>query len=93
MKTVDVLRKARELVAAGWCKGAYQQGRRFCAVGALRAACPDEDMVVAVAHRRLGAYLPELVGGDVVRYNDAHTTTHADVLALFDRAIENKRHR
>jgi hypothetical protein len=53
---------------------------RHCAATALKAAsCPS-------AGYRLAVQLPDGWSG-VVEYNDAPSTTHADILALFDRAI------
>ena len=61
----------------------------FCAVGALLGAlhrAGNDDDGECVALRRLRKALP--IGfADVVSLNDHPDTTHADIMAVFDRAI------
>jgi hypothetical protein len=86
--TLRVLRGARELLAAGWCKGAMQSGDeysgyKYCARGAI----------AAVNGRAFPfAYVESFVPKDrsLPDYNDDPKTTHADILALFDRAIATR---
>jgi hypothetical protein len=84
----DDLIAARGLVEAHWGKGDRETGRiprdKFCAMtalGAKRDACRQALIDALPADRRDGPY-------PVVEYNDDPSTTHADVLALFDRAIQ-----
>lgn len=102
--TDDVLRRlqvARAMIANedGWSPcGAYtwREGRREpsrCTVMAVADAGPQGDEVRGCL-RYLRDALPH--GGDgtlhgLITYNDKPTTTHADVLALFDRAINARR--
>lgn len=56
-----------------------------CAMQAVMRAARDEDACLS-ALIRLAAHLP--AGWSAVHlYNDHRTTTHADILALYDRAI------
>ena len=95
------LRGARERIARGWTQGATArveawglvvvpqspQATCWCAVGALESATrylsDAGDALMA-----LRKVLPRgKWGRDVSHFNDAPSTTQADVLALFDRAI------
>ncbi len=103
METVEILEKARELISdeSRWTKGEYARDDRgqdiefndpgacaFCALGAVLVASGAEDdcdSVTADADRRLTQEVGGSFINDVARFNDSHT--HAEVLALFDRAI------
>jgi hypothetical protein len=94
----DVLVAARALIARpeAWTKGAFARAadgtrlyvgerrrrRSRCAAGAYLAAGGETDDAGYMA-------LCAAMGGvwAVSDFNDAETTTHADVLAAFDRAI------
>lgn len=99
MKPLTILRKARALLdnPAKWCQGAYaktKDGRlvgpeakgavQWCAVGALRKVAgvsgntSDALKVLDTCTR----------GKDIVNFNDDHRRKHAQVLKVFDRAIE-----
>lgn len=93
MSVKENLIKAKALIDTPekWTRGEYMHSGCFCALGALAEAL-DIDPVSA----RL-SMTPELLAlrgavpepfFSVWRYNDEPSTTHADVLALFDRAIE-----
>lgn len=83
MTAVEVLRAAREKVAAGWCKGADRnRDGRYCLMGAINAATDDWD---ALAPARQGIY--RLVGDTPRTWNDAIGRTQAEVLAVLDQAI------
>ncbi len=92
--TKDILVAARGLVAHGWCQGhAYRQAQdEYCALGAVnnvgvtaqnlcRHMEARELLKNAVSKRNFG-------DRDVVRFNDALGRTQADVLEVFDMAIE-----
>lgn len=95
--TVEVLRKARELVAAGWTQGHYAldaDGKvtedssptacKFCMAGALfRVTNSQADEVWREARRALKA----AIGDTLVSFNDAPKRTQDEVVDAFDRAI------
>lgn len=60
-----------------------------CAIGALARAAGIEPSAIDGLHayRLLKGEVPPGYDGHVVYYNDAHTTTHKDILALFTRAM------
>lgn len=93
-----VLKKARALVARGWCQGAAARARnnrrvatdhagasRFCAWGALARAAGPKEHGMREATYLLCAILK--VNG-LSDFNDAKGRTKAEVLAAFDRAIK-----
>ena len=101
MKTSEVLTKARELIEKPeiWTKGEYARdesgnscrptgpfARCFCALGAVKAAGNYKGDNNPAAEK-----LTESLERDRFRwvclFNDSKDTTHADVLALFDKAI------
>lgn len=72
-----------------WTKNYFRTDNGcYCAVGAMDAATrPDPTFDRGdAAHAALRASLPE---GEksITGFNDRSSTTHADVMALFDRAI------
>ena len=100
METVDILKAARALIDTPekWTRGlnardAHGQDVRpnsleavcFCARGAIIRSAGFEHID---AYELLQNALP--IGGNdfVPAYNDNPDTTHADIMALFDRAIE-----
>lgn len=91
--TLGLLVKARALITDSrrWAKGEYCIGDRYCALGALfgTGAFRDQgDAEQSEAAKLLCRALPSpFAGGFVHRFNDSAVTKHADVLALFDRAI------
>lgn len=58
-----------------------------CAWGAIRLETNDEGDLDSDAVKYLDTFVP---GGCTVVFNDDPSTTHADVLALFDRAIASR---
>lgn len=92
MTTVEVLRKARDLLATGaWCQGNAARDKhgepvdesdpsavRWCALGACwHAGCGLEAM--RAIQRQVGTFITE--------WNDDPDRTLAEVLDAFDRAI------
>jgi len=82
----DVLRRAKALIDTPekWSKGVFGPG--LCVLGAVYVANGREDVS--------DTHVPWLVkalglrnGCQVFEWNDAPETTHADVMAAFDRAI------
>jgi hypothetical protein len=90
MTTVEVLREARGLIDTPekWCKGIMRSGGRRCAVGAVSDVTGGE---MRMRHSEAdGAFraLECAAGGRRVHLlNDDPKTSHADVIAVFDRAI------
>lgn len=102
MNTVQILKDARALIAdeKSWTRGAYafdERGKKqvcpnqhsvcFCSVGALARAArvsPGDIERSEVVGAILSVGNFEEVG-HLVEFNDSHS--HAEVLALFDRAI------
>jgi hypothetical protein len=89
---LEVLTKARELIAKGWAQGAYAvddegtvvrlaDATAFCPAGAI--------LCQANFATRDDAFdmLKHVVGTNIVGWNDARDRTQAEVLAAFDRAI------
>lgn len=91
--TREVLTRARDLIAnVGWCQGTPRcwNGDKvigYCARGAIWAAesemqCYDCD-AAAVLQKALGLR----AGYGIAVVNDAPSTTKADVLGWFDKAL------
>lgn len=86
---------ARELIAdeSRWTRGDYQIGDAFCAVGACGwvASGGLDEVEVGPVYEALRVALPESFAragiAPVQTFNDDPETSHAEVLALFDRAI------
>lgn len=91
MSVADDLKAARALIDTEekWLQGRYRDRKgRLCAIGAVQDAVGLDYERVGDCRKALGAALP--VGKQTLNaalYNDDPNTTHADVLALFDRAI------
>jgi hypothetical protein len=94
METLDVLVAARAEVEAGWCKGWTVDHRgNVCAFGAVETALGvskarrrNVEIIMGNPSDALWTALPAGYA-TVPRFNDDPHTTKADVLALFDRAI------
>lgn len=100
MNTLEVLRKARELISdpARWTQGEIARDTDgvtvhadhrlavcWCAIGAVKHAA--QHMGVHDVYKVFDALDQTAPGGLVVQFNDDPATTHDDVLAMFDRAI------
>ncbi len=88
MTLKDNLIAARALIATPdhWCKGTLKMGCAFCAMGAIGEVVTDIWVSGTPEYAALRAELPW--GKSVPSFNDADSTKHEDVLALFDLAIE-----
>jgi hypothetical protein len=80
--TIELLLKARGLIEDGWCQGFSHDGR-VCAVEALWRIAEGPSVAVSLLQQALPARAIS-----VMQYNDARTTTKADILALYGRAID-----
>ena len=99
MKTFEVLERALALIEdeKDWCQGgggwySDEEGATLCAEGSLFCVLgmhPDEQMAVLVETEPYRS-LSEACGcREVFQFNDHHT--HAEVVALFQRAIRNEK--
>lgn len=95
MDTAQILKDARALIAdeKNWTQDKVARDRRgysvspesrravcFCAIGALRKTCVDDDSLIYARD-----VLRDVAKIPITEFNDTHT--HAEVIALFDRAI------
>jgi len=73
-----------------WGKGSYEPSHGcYCALGAIDAV--EKTHGGFYASEATANALRSAIGNEcfsIVDFNDAEETTHADILALFDRAIE-----
>jgi hypothetical protein len=92
-KALVVLLAARELLAKGWVKGTLKQGDKYCMVGSLDPIGGDPYSTQRDAYMILQSVTPcrEGSGSRIANFNDHKTTTHAEVLAVYDKAIEAAR--
>jgi hypothetical protein len=92
---LDVLIAARAEVEKGWTQYTLSDGTgNVCAVGAVYRAAGDHDLfgspslaVFNAAEAARDVLEGALAGWHLPSFNDHPSTTKADVLALFDRAI------
>ena len=101
-KIVDILTRARAAISdpGDWGKGSWESDGRACALGAIDRVTGTlgHNEVNGDAYDALGRIASkirpqpnyELEWCAVWRYNDDANTTHADIMALFDLAIEEQ---
>jgi hypothetical protein len=87
-----ILVKARELLSDEnhWIKGTVTDGgKRFCAVGAVQyvGRYMNYEVSMLLEHLLRDAMPKGYPASHIPTFNDDPHTTHADVLAMFDRAI------
>lgn len=86
--TLRILRRARDLIAAGWTRGRLQRqyaGQvRYCAIGALEEAAAYEGKSKLIGDRIGSAMQPD--GLYIVTFNDG-LRSKKPVLEVFDEAI------
>ena len=80
--TIEALLKARALIETSWCQGFGYEGR-VCAVEALWKVDGAQSSGLGFLVKALPAPWTALM-----YYNDDKATTKADILALYDRAID-----
>lgn len=97
MTTLEILRKARELISdeehwilapfwldeGGESEGPFEEATKFCLVGAVSFVAGYENVNFVEAEQLLIPFIPN--GEGAIRYNETHP--HADVLAVLNRAI------
>lgn len=99
---LECLRLARDkLMEDGWHQGSYHEGKRHCALGAIKItlsdmAYPHRDSLAEQATKYLVMAIPKdwkpstedtRMLANVPRFNDDPTTTFNDVIALFEDAM------
>lgn len=98
-ETLELLKRARERVAAGWCQGpACTPDGRFCAWGALIYDPIDsrrhEDEAIAALFRALPFWYRFTFGNikraSVISYNEDGGRRQHQIVALYDRAIARR---
>jgi hypothetical protein len=94
--TVEILERARDRVAKGWCQGRFGDHERCCALGALRigagAVSPEDwpdDFEGESKARRLVRKVVFGTPGEagLPHWNDTEGRTQQEVIAAFDAAI------
>jgi hypothetical protein len=90
------VKAAREIVRTSWHKGGLYDGRgNVCAIGAIRQGITGKPTItlmspefyrVLSAEEAVVAKLPAGYGS-IAEFNDAPSTTHQDVLNLFDKTL------
>ena len=94
--TADTLRKAKALISdpINWnrdgCyfKGADESSACMCIYGALGTSMVVDAGKAHLDDEILNSTCREMYGMSTTDFNDHPDTTHADIMALFDRAIE-----
>lgn len=84
---IGTLQRGRDRVQRGWCQGygrlIEKSGRSYCAIGAISRE-DAADHGIKLLTRALGVQKIY----DITKWNDQEWRTQADVIALYDRAIE-----
>ena len=95
---LDCLTRARELVSNGWVQHnsvkIIEGKSHFCMTGACFRASIEVSKTIfndALGDRAVLALQQSLGQGSVVSYNDTTGRTKAEVLAVFDKAIEREK--
>lgn len=87
---IEALREGRARVERGWCQEILAEGNTVCALGGVSLALRSRGRPCRYyqATRFLCMALGVKYETDVMSWNDAPERTQADVLALYDKAIE-----
>ena len=105
MTTLEILQIGRDRVARGWvqntnatdavghCVDADDPSAvAWCLIGAIDPPIVSVDWQAYAPYAALWEALEQAFrSGPLSNYNDLPTTTQADIVALFDRAIEEQR--
>ena len=85
--TFTILTAARNIIADPdmWYQGDWNTSEPCCAECAIKRAAYVIDVDPFDATMHINQFTPNQ--GGLSRFNDAHSTTHADVMTVFDRAI------
>jgi hypothetical protein len=87
---------ARDRIGAQirWCKGLLSHDGQWCTVGAICATADNlRSELIELLATELPTWAPvaDCAEDSVTGFNDDARTTHADVMAVFDRAISRAR--
>ena len=88
-----ILVRAAELIniRENWIKGAYHEGARYCAVGAIELAAKETGCVcngkIGSVKYRVKKHIPN-DGQCIEDFNDDPLTTYEDVKELFCKAVK-----
>ena len=99
MREAELLRKAREKVAAGWCQYKFAEDNegneisctapdaaKYSMLGAVLSVCDDPPL-----ERKVAGFLALVIEGDkrgsLTHCNDRYGRTREEVLAKYDAAI------
>lgn len=87
---VQILTDARAKLEdpKNWTKGRFFGQDGYCALGAVVLVTPSVQ-ACALRSEVIRALRAAVGVESVIDFNDAETTSHADVLAMFDKAIAN----
>lgn len=103
MTTLERLERGREMLQRGWCQGALSRDAEgvdcsavietgppvsWCMIGAVAGAVNDCSILLYKAIDEI--FADECLGG-IDSWNDEPGRTQAEVIAVFDRAIEMAR--
>jgi hypothetical protein len=88
MSVLSELKAARKRIEnpENWIKGSFRVGQRYCLVGALTSV-PYLDLTYKLLQRCVPKRYPT-TKSKLAAYNDHPSTTHKDIMALFDKAIK-----
>lgn len=92
-QSADILRRAKALIdrPEKWCRFIQRDfSGRMCAIGAIIAGegkTPMQDNPHRGALTTLSSVLPHKRSDPIASWNNDPDTTHADVMAAFDKAI------
>lgn len=89
-EALELARKVAEILAVPerWCQDEFTSDGAYCLIGALRkaASVPDDQLLDTPAayavRRRMGELCGPYRSRNSMVFNDAPTTTHADIVAL-----------
>ena len=94
MKVSELLREAKKLIdqPEKWTKGAFHAGQAHCAIGALQlmGSRPTPRLLVfSLEFYQALSFLNKAtpLGKSPVVFNDLPSTTHADIMKLYDDAV------
>lgn len=96
MKPSEVLDATVKVLRKGWCKGAYQDGNRFCIAGAMNVVLYGKGTLVPEddedpEDKTAVLAVETLTKKDMAVWNDAPSRTKKQVLAVVKKAAENLR--
>jgi len=87
--TLQILESAREKIAGGWCQGYFMKEGKYCAVGAInRSGYGVSNVEGCDPYSLLRKAIALPMFTRITLWNDTPGRTQAEVVAVFDKAIE-----